>query len=284
MARPLRIQYPGAVYHITSRGNGYNKIFIDDEDREGFLKILARAVSKYDWICHAYCLMDNHYHLLIETPRGNLCKGMRHLNGIYTQIFNCYHRKVGHILQGRYKAIIVDKDNYLLELSRYIVLNPVRAGKVKHVVDYRWSSYRATVGMAKNQDFLNYNWILQQFSEEESKARKKYSEFISDRVGGEKKPWEEVIGQIYLGDKNFINSISELIEENKTVKEVPRVQRNIVSPKLDEIFSGMKNNKINKSKKIVDSHLKYGYTQKEIADYLEMHYSSVSKIIKKGIR
>lgn len=284
MTRPLRIEYPGALYHITSRGNGYNKIFIEDEDRENFLKILAGTVSKYDWLCYAYCLMDNHYHLLVETPCGNLSKGMRHLNGIYTQLFNSNHNKVGHVLQGRYKAIIVDKDNYLLELSRYIVLNPVRAGKVKHAIDYKWSSYSATVGASKKPDFLDYRMILQHFSEEERKARKKYREFVSDRIAGGKNPWDELRGQIYLGGKIFINSIRELVERNRTVSEIPRVQRNIVSPKLDEIFSGIKTNKINKNKRIIDSHLKYGYTQKEIADYLKMHYSTVSKIIKKGMR
>ncbi len=127
MARPLRIEYSGAVYHVTSRGNARSDIFHSDHNREEFLFILDTVVRRFNWLCHAYCLMDNHYHLLIETPDGNLSLGMRQLNGIYTQKYNYLHGKTGHVFQGRYKAILVDKESYLLELSRYVVLNPVRA-------------------------------------------------------------------------------------------------------------------------------------------------------------
>ncbi len=131
MARPLRIEYPGALYHITARGNAREPIFKDDTDRRAFLEILGNVIERHQWRCHAYCLMGNHYHLLIETPKANLSPGMRQLNGIYTQAFNRRHARVGHVLQGRFKAILVDKDSYLLELCRYIVLNPVRANMVK---------------------------------------------------------------------------------------------------------------------------------------------------------
>ncbi|MFA5779392.1 MAG: addiction module toxin RelE [Elusimicrobiota bacterium] len=219
--------------------------------------------------------------LLVETPRANLSKGMRHINGIYTQQFNRYHRKVGHVLQGRYKGIIVDKDNYLLELSRYIVLNPVRARKVKQAGDYKWSSYRATVGMAKKPDFLDCKLILQQFSEDLSVARKRYKEFVSDKIAGAKKPWDEVMGQIYLGDKIFINSISELVEGKMYAKEIPKIQRNIISPKLEELFSDItKTDRKERNKKIIKAHMEYGYTQKEISNYLGLHYASLSRLIK----
>lgn len=134
MARPLRVEYPGGIYHITSRGNAQQPIFLSDTDRESFLDILASIVKRFNWPCHAYCLMDNHYHLLIETPEGNLSKGMRQLNGVYTQWFNRIHRRVGHIFQGRYKAIVVEKEAHLLELCRYVVLNPLRAGIVDTAV------------------------------------------------------------------------------------------------------------------------------------------------------
>ena len=126
MARPLRIEYPGAVYHVTSRGNARKKIFLDDIDRDEFLATLGWVVERFGWGCHAYCLMDNHFHLLIETPKPNLSLGMRQLNGVYTQRFNRRHKRVGHLFQGRFKAILVERDSYLLELARYIVLNPVR--------------------------------------------------------------------------------------------------------------------------------------------------------------
>lgn len=133
MARPLRLEFPGAIYHVTARGNARNAIFLDDEDRALFLGGLGEVVTRFGWLCHAYCLMDNHYHLLIETPEGNLSLGMRQLNGIYTQRFNQRHGCVGHVFQGRFKAIVVDRDSYLLELCQYAVLNPIRAGMVEQI-------------------------------------------------------------------------------------------------------------------------------------------------------
>src|SRR3972149_4573760 len=168
MARPLRIEYPGALYHVTARGNAREAIFRDDPDRGAFLVILGRVVERYNWLCHAYCLMGNHYHLLVETPDGDLSKGMRQLNGLYTQRSNRRHRRVGHIFQGRYKAILVDKDSYLLELCRYIVLNPVRAHLVKSVERWPWSSYRATVGERAAPAWLSTEALLAQFGRGET--------------------------------------------------------------------------------------------------------------------
>ena len=148
MARPLRIEYPGALYHVTSRGNAGNRIFKIDKDRKYFLDLLGFIIKRFHWLCHAWCLMDNHYHLVLETPEGNLSRGMRQLNGIYTQKYNWRYTKTGHVFQGRYKAIVVDKESYLLELCRYVVLNPLRAAIVKEPQDWKWSSYRSTAGRA----------------------------------------------------------------------------------------------------------------------------------------
>ncbi|MCH8056115.1 MAG: transposase, partial [Deltaproteobacteria bacterium] len=144
MARPLRIEYPGATYHVTSRGNERKAIFRGDLDRRKFLELLSSSVEQFILQLHAYVFMDNHYHLLVETPEGGLSRAVRYLNGVYTQYFNRRHRRVGHLFQGRYKAILIDKDSYLAELSRYIHLNPwrVRSG-VKDPLRYRWSSLRA---------------------------------------------------------------------------------------------------------------------------------------------
>jgi REP element-mobilizing transposase RayT len=131
VARPLRIEFPGALYHVTSRGDRQEPVYEDDEDRRTHLGILGAVVERYGWLCYAYCLMGNHYHRVIETSEGNLSKGMRHLNGVYTQVWNRRHRKVGHLFQGRYEAILIDKDSYWLQVSRYVVVNPVRAGMVK---------------------------------------------------------------------------------------------------------------------------------------------------------
>ncbi|MFT6915583.1 MAG: putative transposase [Motiliproteus sp.] len=148
MARPLRLEFAGALYHVTSRGDRREDIYENDNDRDEFLSVLAAVCETYNWVCHAYCLMSNHYHLLIETPDANLSKGMRQLNGVYTQRYNHSHGRVGHVFQGRYKAILVEKENYLIDLSRHIVLNPVRAAMVFTAGDWPWSSYRATAGLA----------------------------------------------------------------------------------------------------------------------------------------
>src|SRR4030043_2297950 len=224
MARPLRIEYSGAVYHITSRGNARKKIYSDDEDRKNFFGVLETVVKKYNWLCHAYCLMDNHYHLLVETRDSNLSMGMRQLNGVYTQLYNRRHRRPGHVLQGRYKAILVDKDNYLLELCRYVVLNPVRAGLVKSPKEWKWSSYRETSGYHKGIPCLTTDWVLLHFGNKRKEALILYREFV--RAGlQEESPWKEVKGQLFLGGDSFIEKFKEIIGEKKFQKEKPKVKR-----------------------------------------------------------
>lgn len=164
MSRPLRLELAGGLYHVTSRGDGREAIYLDDGDRECWLAVLAAVCERYRWRCHAYCLMTNHYHLLLCTPEPNLARGMRQLNGVYTQRFNRAHRRVGHVFQGRYQAILVERDSYLLELSRYIVLNPVRAGMVRNPADWAWSSYRATCGLAACPPWLDTDGVLAAFS------------------------------------------------------------------------------------------------------------------------
>ncbi len=141
MARPLRLEYAGAPYHVTSRGDRREDIYFDDDDRIAWLKILDGVCGRFNWVVHAYCQMSNHYHLLVESVDGNLSRGMRQLNGQYTQGFNRRHGEVGHLFQGRYKAILVQKETYLLELTRYVVLNPIRAGMVSRLAHWPWSTY-----------------------------------------------------------------------------------------------------------------------------------------------
>jgi putative transposase len=183
MARPLRVEYPRAVYHVTARGNARMPISADDRDRTGFLELLEEAMERFEWHCRAYCLMTNHYHLLVETIQGNLSLGMRHINGVYTQRYNRAHSRVGHLFQGRFKSVVVDRDAYLLELCRYVVLNPVRAGMVDRPEEYDRSGYRATVGASPRPAFLSVDWILSQFGGENGKARRRYAEFVRSGVG-----------------------------------------------------------------------------------------------------
>ena len=174
MSRPLRIEYAEALYHLTGRGNARAPIFFHGNDRLLFLSLVGDIAHRHQWLCHAYCLMDNHYHLLIETRQPNLSKGMRQLGGIYTQKFNKEHGRAGHLFQGRYKAIIVERESYLLELCRYIVLNPVRAKMVEHPEEYQWSSYNATAGRCEQPPYLHSDWILAQFGEDISQARQRF--------------------------------------------------------------------------------------------------------------
>ena len=178
MSRPIRIEFPNALYHVTSRGDRREAIFEDDDDRLSFLQTLGQVVEQFNWRCYAWCLMDNHYHLLIQTPDGNLSKGMRQLNGVFTQLSNRRHRRVGHLFQGRFKAILVDSDAYLLELARYVVLNPVRSGMVKNAANWRWSSYRASMGLMPAEPFLAVDGLLAQFAARRSLAQARYTQFL----------------------------------------------------------------------------------------------------------
>ncbi len=275
MARPIRIEYAGALYHVTSRGDRQEDIYIDDEDRSNFLSLLAQVSKDYNWLIHAYCLMDNHYHLLVETPDGNLSKGMRQLNGVYTQITNRYHGKVGHVFQGRYKAILVQKEKYLLELARYIVLNPVRARMVREAKDWPWSSYRKTSGMINNAAWLTTEWLLSAFSKKQGSAQKKYSEFVSQ---GKNQPslWESLKNQVFLGDEEYVRQILSDIDQNKDLSEIPKSQRKEKAKEL----AWYERQAMSRNEAIKHSYESGGYSMKEIGAYYRLHYSRVSRIIK----
>ena len=280
MARPLRIEFPGAVYHVTSRGNAKQVIFLENEDYHKFLEVLSTVVERFNWLCHAYCLMKNHYHLMIETPEGNLSRGMRQLNGVYTQVFNQRHIRVGHLFQGRYKAILVEKDTHLLSLCRYIILNPLRAGFVKRPEEWRWSSYLPTIGEAKKPPFLTTEWILSQFGKRKREAVKKYKKYVLEGIT-EDSPWKVLTGQIVLGTESFLEKFNELLKGKEVLKEVPRVQRYATRPSLGKIFEERKtkDRKV-KAEKIYDAYCHYGYTLKEIGEHLGFHYTTIGRAIK----
>lgn len=279
MARPLRIEYDGALYHVTSRGNARKAIFKDDEDRELFLDTLTKVNERYNWLCHAYCLMNNHYHLLIETPDGNLSKGMRHLNGIYTQRYNKRYKRTGHIFEGRYKAIIIQKESHLLAVCRYVVLNPVRARAVKHPEEWKWSSYKATAGTERSHNSLTADCILAQFEGKRRRVEREYREFVMSGIG-EEKLWTKVKGQSVLGESGFVERLIGYVKKSKDIKEIPKHQRYINRPSLNELFNEKTlRQKQKRNRKMVEVVYEYGYNQKEIADHLGMHYSTISRLI-----
>jgi len=210
MARALRITFPGAFYHITTRGNERKAVFKNKRDREKFLEYLESATLRYDARIHAYCLMDNHYHLLLETPSGNLPQIMRHINGAYTTYFNVKRDRYGHLFQGRYKAILVDVDEYAKELSRYMHLNPVRAKIVETPEEYNWSSYQFYIGKQKPVEWLYRDFILGFFGKKISSAQKGYQEFVNALAFQEyDSPLEQVVSSTLLGSADFIAYIKD---------------------------------------------------------------------------
>jgi putative transposase len=278
MARPLRLEYEGAVYHITSRGNARENIFLDEGDRARFLEVLADVVDRYDWICHAYCLMTNHYHLLIETPDAGLSQGMQLLNGVYTQWFNRRHDRVGHLLQGRFKAILVEKESQLLELARYVVLNPVRAKMVRSVRDWPWSSYRATAGQTEVPEFLTVDWVLSQCDPDQGHAVRAYRRFI--RQGRGINVWDELRAGALLGTDGFVDQLRPLLKEKPLDPEYRKRERFAARPSLEELFRDV-SDKATRNERIYQAVRVHHYTLREVGDYVGLLYSTISMIAKR---
>lgn len=238
MARPLRIEYTGAFYHITSRGNEQKDVFKNLRDREKFLEYLASATERYGAVIHAYCLMSNHFHLLLETPEANLSQIMRHINGAYTTYFNIKRKRSGHLFQGRYKAILIEADEYLVELSRYIHLNPVRAGIVEKPLQYQWSSYRSYTGQSKPPEWLETEFVLGCFAQKTADAQSKYLTFVEDRLGKEyESPLKGAIGTSILGSTSFVEEISTAHLQGKKDGNIPALRQFTSLPTLEEIVT-----------------------------------------------
>jgi putative transposase len=180
--RPPRVQIPGGIYHITSRGNRRQATFLDPDDHRFHLWCVDRTVARYGWTCGSWCHMPNHFHLLVRTPEPNLSRGMQYLNGLYGQVFNDRHEFSGHVFQGRFHSRLVEDDSHLVQVSRYIVMNPVRAGLCAHPLEWRWSSCRATMGLVAKPDFLDLGWLLGQFGRDLEDARRLYFALVEEAL------------------------------------------------------------------------------------------------------
>lgn len=275
MTRPLRIQFPGAIYHITVRGNAYQKIFLDKHDYLLFLETLVEVKEYCGWEIFAYSLMPNHFHLLLKTPEPNLSIGMRELNGNYTLRFNARHKRVGHLFQGRYKSIIVDGDNYLYELIRYIVLNPVKAKLVKDPKNWPWSSHREMMSQKKNNIIIKKAKVLSFFGSDKREAKKEYLTYINEKQDND--IWGDLKGSLILGSDEFADKINNLLNDPKyNSKEYTNKQRNFNRPRLNVLLKDNKDNK--KLNSMIYKARKFGYTNYEISKYLGVHYTTISKI------
>lgn len=274
MARPLRLEYPWALYHVTARGDRRGWIYLDEADHRQFIETLARAVQQFNWVLSAYCLMGNHYHLLVETPDANLARGMQWLNGVYTQRFNRRHGRVGHVLQGRYKAILVQRESYLLELARYIVLNPVRAGLVDDPSEWEWSSYPATAGISKPPLWLMTARVLDEFGPDPHGA---YRRFVHEGVG-RVSPWTRLQAQLFLGSDAFVES--QLTHRQGAMDpECPQAQQRPVPPSIDEFGA-----RYPRDEAIRKAYASGGYTLRAIGDHFGLHASRVSRIVSAGAK
>jgi len=294
MARQLRIEYEGAFYHITSRGNLREKIFFEDKDKEKFLEILERTKERYGYFVHAYALMDNHYHLLIETPYTNIKQIMQNINTSYTVYINIKYRRSGHLFQGRYKSIIVDKETYLLELSRYIHLNPVRAKVVDMPYQYRWTSYRDYLMKDKRSKLVTKEDTLNYFSKGKDKAREFYREFVEGTIGKEiRNPFEDLEAGFILGKEDFKRRIREVIsgfkedEELSGLKEIRKISlKEIIKIIADclgkDVNALTSRGKFKKERKIAIYLSKILSKAKniEIGEYFHIKASGVSNILK----
>ena len=288
MARPLRIEFAGAVYHAMGRGNERRAIYRDDADRELFLSTLGRVVERWRWIVHAYCLMGNHYHLLFETPEPNLSRGMRQLGGEYTQAFNRLHRRAGHLFQGRFKAVVVEKESHLLELCRYMVLNPVRAKgiKVSRPDGWRWSSYRATAGLTARPGFLSTEWILAQFGGSMKASEQAYRRFVANGLGEGRKgdaAGPEVIRGLWIGTEAFGANLVAHLEGKRDVTEFRKAQRRAYRPTLSQLLPpGIRDHQADLVEQVTKAHLESRYSQREIAQHLGVHYMTISRLVRQG--
>lgn len=279
MTRPLRIEFPRALYHVTARCDDKQRIFMDDNDRNRFLQIFGDIHERYQWITYAWCLMDGQYHFVIETPQPNLSKGIKLLNGIYTQYFNYIHGRVGHLFQGRYKSILVDKERYLIELVRHVVLEPVRNNLVEKPEDWLWSSYRHSAGLAPSPQWLNREWILEELSPGVSGSEKKsdiYKTYILEGIGQGKDLMNNVRQQIYLGDEDFISAVQSKTNMEGDLIDIARVQKRSPLNELEEFEARYANRK----EAMAMAYFSGNYSQAEIARYFGVHYNTVSRAVK----
>ena len=250
-------------------------IYEDDEDRTRFLELVGEVVRGWNWVCHAYCLMTNHYHLVVQTPDGNLSRGMRQLNGVYTQYSNRRHGRGGHLFQGRYKAVLVDNEAYLLELIRYVVLNPVRASMVEEPGQWPWSSFNAVMGRAACPEWLETDGLLAQFGEQRGMARRRYRRFVMDGVGLPS-IWDGLNRQIYLGDDRFVERMQAKLERVSEDVSIPKVQRRPPAPALAAIAEQYPG----RDAAILAAYATGEYSYQAIAEHFGIHFTTVGRIVR----
>lgn len=278
MARPLRIQYPDGIYHVTARGNDRRPIFEDDDDCACFLVALAEVVARYRVRCHAYCLMGNHYHLLLQTPEANLSAAMRQLNGVYTQRFNRRHERCGHLLQGRFGAQLIDAEAYLREVCRYVVLNPVRAGLCAHPREWKWSSFQATALETIAPGFLSVEWVRTLGgARDQAEATRRYVSFVEEGIREPETSLAQFVSRS-MPDNRASATVGDQLREAARCAEFPRAQRFALRPTLPQLFADV-TSRADRDARAIVAILEHGYTMREVAEAIGRHYITVSRAL-----
>jgi REP element-mobilizing transposase RayT len=236
MARSLRIEFAGALYHVTSRGNERRPIFRANRDREMFLSFLGAATRRFGWSVTAWVLMTNHFHLVVQTPQPNLSRGMQWLNGTYAAWFNHRYNRSGHLFHGRFKAFLVEKESYFAEVVRYVALNPVRAGIVERPEHYRWSSYRAAAGFEVAPDWLDVAALHAFFDEDVSIAQIQFRDFVETHIGHQERLWDRVTNALYVGTAKWTKQMRAIVESRPRSTDHPLTQRAIGRPLMHTVL------------------------------------------------
>jgi putative transposase len=278
MTRPLRIEFPGALYHVTARGNRRGAIYRDDQDRYLWLEALAATCGRFKFIVHAFCQMTDHYHLLLETADGGLAQGMRQLNSVYAQRFNLRHAMVGHLFQGRYKAILVQKNTHLLELARYVVLNPVRAGMVASPGEWPWSSYALMTQAAAAPAWLDTAALLALFGPDARAAGLAYREFVAAGLQ-RPSPLKEVRYQLLLGDDDFVDQHIDELARPK-LDNVTRIQRRLVRQSLAQFAAAFPE----RDEAMAHAYSSTAHSMREIARHFAVSPRTVGRAVKRHAR
>lgn len=298
MARPLRVEFAGALYHIVSRADGKKPIFRDDTDREKRLEWLSRTVDTYGWKVHAYVLMRNHDHFLVETPQPSLSPGMQYLNGGYTAFYNARHNRSGHLFRGRYKAYVIETPGHLAETSRHLHLNPVRLKAAEKPEDYQWSSYRGYHRAADIVDFVTYDDVLAELNADRSAARREYRKYVADAVkSAPPSPFDGATHGFIVGSDKFADKVRKILAQRSSGKLPPSLKKSLKAPAMKKIVdavcdvfkvdakswkSGTRSDDLSRAVAAFVARRTYGYKTGEIAGSLGYSGSSgVTQAVKR---
>ena len=274
MARRPRLQFQGAVYHVHTRGNRKERIFADDVDRESFMRLVAHVHGRYEFRFYAVCLMDTHYHAIVETPRGNLSEGMRQINGVFTQITNTRHDRVGHLFGERFSSTVIERDRHLRRAVRYVARNPVKAALVNDPAEWPWSTFRATAGLEAAPAWLSLDWLPWAFAVESlDDAQRRFREYVN------RTPKPIDWNALAYGSPEFEAALAQVARQRRAERPLPRKPPLEPPPALETIFRTI-DSLDHRNRLIQFAHVKHGYPLADISRHLNLHAGAAARIVR----